>query len=388
MPPKSTTQKLPLEKLPLEKIVTDAGTQPREHLDHKRAEEYGLAMQDGDVFPPATVFTDGNTHWLADGFHRYLGAKKQGFKELDCEIRKGTLRDAQLFASSANATHGLNRTPADKRRSITLLLLDPDWSQWPDREIARQTKTSPTLVGKVREELRLAERAKNPQTVPVDTPAGSPEEQAEKEAAREQQRQALAAREGLAVSPLSEKEEEHKEPVPQPQPALHERGSSEPLISEDFHDQEPQKAGIWASTNPVVDNTTLSAEVTAEVLVPDAEVTEEKAQDPVWTPPTFERDPSRGLVTQAVEWVVREMEGRVEQPWGLHLRIWVVDTLKNAVLQAEEERKVALAREKAAPAGTQSSTPKTNGKPTPKTGEAEAPKKRVTGKEVIGKKAE
>ncbi|MHA0333695.1 hypothetical protein [Sphingomonas aquatilis] len=112
----------------------------------------------GAKFPPVTVFYDGKDHWLGGGFHRTYGAELTGATEIDAEVRQGTLRDAVLFSLAENATHGLRRTNADKRRAIARLFEDPEWTRWSDREIARRLhvdgKTVATMRPKVTAETR------------------------------------------------------------------------------------------------------------------------------------------------------------------------------------------------------------------------------------------
>jgi N6-adenosine-specific RNA methylase IME4 len=128
----------------------DGGTQPRAMLDPSTVEAYADARRDGASFPPVVVFYDGTNHWLADGFHRTAGHEEAGEAEIEADIRPGTQRDAILFACGANATHGLRRTTGDKRRAVLLLLGDPEWQRWSDREIARHARVSNTFVGTLR----------------------------------------------------------------------------------------------------------------------------------------------------------------------------------------------------------------------------------------------
>ena len=109
----------------------DGGTQPRAVLDEATIVEYAGAMAAGDIFPPVVAYHDGETYWLADGFHR-----------VNAGLRAGV-----------NATHGLRRTNDDKRRAVTRLLSDPEWSQWSDREIARRCAVHHQLVADVRSHL-------------------------------------------------------------------------------------------------------------------------------------------------------------------------------------------------------------------------------------------
>lgn len=144
-----------ISQLHLSKIRTDGGTQPREEVSPDIASEYAEAMKAGATFPPVTVFYDGTEYWLADGFHRVVAAGYASRNEISAEIKQGTRREAVLFSTGANSTHGLRRTNADKRRAVETLLRDEEWSKWGDRAIARWTNTTHPFVAKVREEVGL-----------------------------------------------------------------------------------------------------------------------------------------------------------------------------------------------------------------------------------------
>jgi len=140
-------------ELELSVIRTDGGTQPRAQLDQGVVEEYAEAMKAGAVFPPVVVFYDGTSYWLVDGFHRVEAAKRIGATKIAADLHPRTLREAILHSVGVNATHGLRRTNADKRRAVSILLQDPEWSQWSDREIARQAGVSDRFVNSLRKEL-------------------------------------------------------------------------------------------------------------------------------------------------------------------------------------------------------------------------------------------
>lgn len=142
-----------MKKLKLSEIRVDGGTQSRAGVDQVTVDEYAAAMTDGADFPALVVFYDGSTYWLADGFHRFTAAKQAKLKNFACDVRQGTQRDAVLFSVGANATHGLRRTNADKRRAVEKLLTDAEWSLWSDREIARRCGVSNRFVSNLRDEL-------------------------------------------------------------------------------------------------------------------------------------------------------------------------------------------------------------------------------------------
>jgi hypothetical protein len=145
------------EMIALFKIKRDGGTQMRAGLDEPTVTEYFDAMTTANAwgsFPALVVFHDGENYWLADGFHRYAAAIQTfgASYSAPCDVRAGTQRDAMLHAASANASHGLRRTNADKRRAVLALLQDPEWSQWSDGEIAKRCAVSQPFVSGLRKD--------------------------------------------------------------------------------------------------------------------------------------------------------------------------------------------------------------------------------------------
>lgn len=142
-----------LDNVPLELIQDDPATQPRERLDDETVERYADAMAEGQQLPPIIIYHDGETYWLADGWHRREAARRLQRASILAEVRRGGKREAILHAVGANATHGLPRSNADKRRAVTIMINDPEWSKMSDHEIARRTRTSQPFVSKIRREL-------------------------------------------------------------------------------------------------------------------------------------------------------------------------------------------------------------------------------------------
>lgn len=134
-------------KVDLSAVRVDPSIQMRKSINGKVVKEYAEIF---DVLPPLTVFHDGKTFWLADGFHRHSAAKSIGREQVLCVVKEGTKRDAILFACGANSTHGLRRSNGDKRRAVECLLKDKEWSQWSDRRIADVAGVSHTTVATLR----------------------------------------------------------------------------------------------------------------------------------------------------------------------------------------------------------------------------------------------
>ena len=148
-----TIQEPEVIRVAISLIRRDGGTQPRAAINHQTVTEYACDMKEGAQFPPVVVFYDGTCYWLSDGFHRVEAAWSIGLSEIAASVRQGTRRDAVLYSVGVNATHGLRRTSADKRRAIMTLLEDGEWSQWSDREISRICQVDHKTVGKIRASL-------------------------------------------------------------------------------------------------------------------------------------------------------------------------------------------------------------------------------------------
>lgn len=139
------------ESVPLARIRVDGKTQCRAAIDQSTVKEYAAAYQAGEELPPVVLFDDGTRLWMADGFHRYGGAKLAGLVEIAAELRPGTERDALLYAAGANSKHGLKRTDADKRAAVKAILADPEWAERSNRWIADVCRVSDHLVASVRD---------------------------------------------------------------------------------------------------------------------------------------------------------------------------------------------------------------------------------------------
>jgi len=141
-------------KLPLKKIRLDGGTQTRARIHEGIIEDYAEDMKSGAPFPPLIVFHDGKDHWLADGFHRWGAAMALKLDSIECEIRQGTLKDAQWYSFSANKTNGMRRTNDDKVRAAKAALRHS--ADRSDTEIAEHVGVAVSMVCKYRAALEEA----------------------------------------------------------------------------------------------------------------------------------------------------------------------------------------------------------------------------------------
>jgi len=142
-----------IKVLNINNICIDAGTQVRESIDEAIVKDYAEKMADGAIFPPIQVVFDGINNYLTDGFHRYHAHLKNEKASIEASVINGTLRDAKLLSYSANGTHGLRLSNADKRRAGLAMLDDMEYSGWTNNQIAKHINVSRTYIRNLREEL-------------------------------------------------------------------------------------------------------------------------------------------------------------------------------------------------------------------------------------------
>ncbi len=154
---------MPTQELPLASINIYGGTQARVQTTDDAVESYADEMTQGAVFPPIIVYFDGATHWLADGFHRFLAAKRIERPTILADVFEGGRTDALRHALGANATNGVYRNNADKRNAVEIAL-----EEWPDRAnpvIAEICRVSADLVRRCRMEMAKSGRLEQRETV-------------------------------------------------------------------------------------------------------------------------------------------------------------------------------------------------------------------------------
>lgn len=151
------------QKIALDQIDIHGGTQTRVKTNEEAIESYAEEMNNGTVFPPITLYFDGATYWLADGFHRYLAAKRIGVPAISAEVKAGGRVDALRHALGANATNGVYRTNADKRNAAAIAL--EEWPGLANPVLAEICHVSADLVRTCRRELEQAGKISRPERV-------------------------------------------------------------------------------------------------------------------------------------------------------------------------------------------------------------------------------
>lgn len=154
-PDSSSTLKVKEENavvyLNLSEIRIDGGTQQRVACHQQHIFSLVDALTEDAELDPIAVMFDGCDHWLVDGFHRYFAYKSDGREIIPAIVSPGTQREAVFASIAANSEHrALPRTRADKRKAVETLLLDPEWSQWSDRELGKQAKVDHKTVAAIR----------------------------------------------------------------------------------------------------------------------------------------------------------------------------------------------------------------------------------------------
>ncbi|WP_439627606.1 hypothetical protein [Gemmata sp.] len=120
--------------LPLERLLFDTAFQVRgEPFNEEHVRRLVEAHEDGERFEPlevAEVARPGRSAadpWLyvIDGFNRGEAYRRRGVSGVECLVFAGTREDAELWALSSNARHGMQRTPDDCRRAFDRLVSNP-----------------------------------------------------------------------------------------------------------------------------------------------------------------------------------------------------------------------------------------------------------------------
>lgn len=137
-------------------IRIDLDTQARVKICQKTITEYIDAMRRGAEFPTILVYQIGDLeeYVLVDGFHRYYSYMEVNPTMLiPARIRKGTLEEARWAALAMNQRHGLQRTKADKKKSISQVLLSEQGAKMSNRQVADYLGVNESTVRRLRRQM-------------------------------------------------------------------------------------------------------------------------------------------------------------------------------------------------------------------------------------------
>src|SRR5690242_14149423 len=110
----ATAQTKTIRNVPLDKIRMSKDAQCRVEFDESLAEEMAALIVGEFEYPPAIVYFDGSSYWLADGHYRRRAYEIAHYEAMPCEVSEGGEEDARWHACGANKWHGLRRSNADK----------------------------------------------------------------------------------------------------------------------------------------------------------------------------------------------------------------------------------------------------------------------------------
>lgn len=165
------TDKFPIQELAIRAIKVDHDLQSRVATSVEYQREFSEALLREErkdrikLFPPVTVFFDGKTYWLADGFHRVGASKAAGMVSIRAEVREGSRRDAAVFSAGANQKFSIPRTNEDMRKAVSMLMGYADWRQKADQVIAKHCGVSNKTVKRVRVDYCNANDIPMPDTI-------------------------------------------------------------------------------------------------------------------------------------------------------------------------------------------------------------------------------
>lgn len=142
-----------IKRISLDLVDIYSGTQTRVATVDEAVDSYAEAMKQGTAFPPIDVYFDGSKYFLADGFHRFLAAKRNEDADIEAAVAEGSRLDALKHALGANATNGIYRTNADKRHAAEIAI--EEWPELSNAYLADTCKVSVELVRRVRKSMGL-----------------------------------------------------------------------------------------------------------------------------------------------------------------------------------------------------------------------------------------
>lgn len=134
--------------------------------DPEIVQQYAQAYLEKKELPPVVLFYDrtNKRYLIADGRHRCAARVLLNRREIMAEVQDGDINDALRYALTANTTHGVPRSNADKRQCIIQAI-----KQWPDitdTQISKMAEVDNKTVTPIRQEM---EKKKQVAVVPVRT---------------------------------------------------------------------------------------------------------------------------------------------------------------------------------------------------------------------------
>jgi hypothetical protein len=139
--------------LKLDLIRTDGDTQQRSIIDAEIVKSYAELMGSGIQFPPVTVWYDGTSYWLSDGFHRAAAARLLNRNSISAVVHRGSVNDARWDSYHANSSHGVRRTNSDLKAIVLRAINHPNARQLSNLEIAKHLNIAEATLRRWRKRL-------------------------------------------------------------------------------------------------------------------------------------------------------------------------------------------------------------------------------------------
>lgn len=130
--------------LRLEEITVDLSIQCRVKMNQDAIDNYKESLERGEVLPDVVVFSDGETNWLSEGFHRFEAYKSAGKTIIGVELHEGGYDAAWEHALGANYANGLPRTNKDKEKAVKRAI--EKWPTLSNVMIAEKCRVSEFMV--------------------------------------------------------------------------------------------------------------------------------------------------------------------------------------------------------------------------------------------------
>lgn len=125
----------------ISEIDRDPALKVRNHLDKGAVQRY---IDCDTLWPPVDLFKIDGALKLAAGWHRLAAAEQRGDTAIPATIHRGTMKDAEAFALTDNAKHGLPLSVEERDEAIIRL----HELKWSNRKIATELSITDMTVGR------------------------------------------------------------------------------------------------------------------------------------------------------------------------------------------------------------------------------------------------
>ena len=140
------------EMIPLKEIKKRKDLQVRLNgVNQEVVDQYVIAIEEGEEFPPLVVYWVNGEYVLVDGYHRHAAYQKAGAETVKVVVNEGTFTEALDYARfEANRKNGQRLTRADLWALLDAVLADPRHSSKSDQVLARLCYCSAPAVAAAR----------------------------------------------------------------------------------------------------------------------------------------------------------------------------------------------------------------------------------------------